>query len=98
MRTAAKLWLHADYKVEQLFALDHLGDRLPAHCGGNYSFYIGNTDSVARDLVAVDIDEQTGLAKFAHNCELRETGDFGQNVFDLDRLVLKHIQVIAKDL
>ena len=97
MCAAAELRLHADHQVEQLFPLNDLRDRLPADCGRDHCFHIGNVDSIARDLVAIDIDQQAGLAKFAHHRKLGEARHFGQRVLDLYRFVLQHVQIFAVD-
>ena len=94
---AAELRLHAHDQVEQLFPLNDLSDRLPADSGRNYGLDVGDIDSVSRDFVAVDVHEQAGLPQFAHHGEFRKAGHFGQGVLDLDRFILKHIQVVAVD-
>ena len=95
MRAAAELGLHADHKIEQLLPLNDLRDRLPADCGRNHSFHIRNVDPVACNLVAIDVDQQAGLAKFAHHRELGEPGHLGECVLDLDRFVLQYVQVVT---
>ena len=70
MRAAAELRLHTDDEVEELFALNDLSGGLPADGGGDNGFDIGNVDAVARDLVAIDIDQQARLAELAHNGEV----------------------------
>ena len=97
MGAAAKLRLHADHQIEQLFSLDDLGDRLPADRGRDHGFHVGDVDSVARNLVAIHIDQQAGLAKFAHHRQFGEARNFGQHVLDLDGFVLQHVQVGAID-
>ena len=94
---AAELRLHADDQIEQLFALNDLRGGLSADGGRDHGFHVGDVDSVAGDLVAIHIDQQAGLAKFADYREFGKTGDFGQHVLDLDRLVLQDIQVLAID-
>ncbi len=98
MRAAAELGLHADHQIEQLFPLNDLSDRLPAHRGRDHGLYIGDVDSIACDLAAIDVDQQARLAKFAHDRKLGETRHLGQRVLDLNRLVLKNIQIVAIDL
>ena len=71
VRAAAELRLHAHHQVEELFALDHLGGRLAAHGGLDHGFHVGDIDAVARDLVAVHVDQQAGLAKFPHHGQIR---------------------------
>src|SRR5271169_1853643 len=93
MCAATELRLHADHQIEQLFPLNDLGDRLPAHCGRNYSFYICNVDPIPCDLVPIDVDQQTRLAKFSHNREIGKPWHLGKYVLDLDRFVLKHVQI-----
>src|ERR1700686_766654 len=98
MRVAAELGLHSQYQIEQLFSLNPLSDRLPTNRGRDHSFYVRNIDPVSRDPVPIDIDQQTGLAKFAHHSEVGETGDIGQRILDLDRFVLEPAQVFTIDL
>ena len=71
MRAAAELRLHAHHQVEQLLALDDLGHRLPADGGRDHGFHVGDVDSVARNLVAVHIDQQARLAQLAHDGQVR---------------------------
>src|SRR5579862_259000 len=97
MSAAAELRLHPDDEVEELFALDDLGDRLPAYGRRDYGLYVGYVDSVARDLVPIDIDEQTWLAQFPNDREFRKARHFGKNILNLNCLVLKHVQVFAVD-
>ncbi len=97
MRAAAELGLHADHQIEQLLSLNDLGDGLPADRGGNHSFDVGNVDAVARNLVAIDVDQKAGLAKFAHYGEFGEAGYLAESVLDLDGFVLKYVQVVTID-
>ena len=71
---AAELGLHADHQVKQFFSLNHLGDGLSADCGFNHRFYVRNIDSVAGNLVAIDINQEAGLAQFAHHRQIGKTG------------------------
>ena len=71
----AELRLHADDEVEQLLALNDLGGRLAADGGLNDRFDVGDVDAVARDLVAIDVDQQAGLAEFADDGEFGEAGN-----------------------
>ncbi len=71
VRAAAELRLHAHHQIEQLLALDDLGHRLSADRRRDHGFHIGNVDSVARNLVAVHIDQQARLAKLAHHGQVR---------------------------
>jgi len=95
MGAAAKLGLHADNQIEQLLTLNHLSDRLPAHCSRNHSFHISNVDPIPRDLVTIHVDQQARLPKFAHHREISEPGYFRQSVLDLNRFVLQHVQIVA---
>src|SRR5580704_17697146 len=95
MRAAAELRLHADDKIKQLLALNDLSDRLPAYRGRDHSFHIRNVYPISRDLVAIDIDQEAGLAKFSHNGEVSEAGHIGEGVFDLYRFVLQHVQIVT---
>ena len=97
MGAAAELRLHADHEVEQLLPLNHLGHRLASDGRRYHCFYVRDVDAIARNLVAVDIHQQAGLAQFAHDGEFGESGHLRQNVLDLDRLVLKNIQIVAVD-
>ena len=70
--------LHANHEVEELFPLNHLGDGLSADCGFNHCFNIGDIDAVAGNLVAIDVNQQAGLAQFAHHRQIGESGHLGQ--------------------
>ena len=76
MRAAAELRLHPHDQVEQLFALNDLRYRLSANGRGDHGFYVGNIDSVARDLVPIDIHQQTRLAEFAHYRKFGKSRNF----------------------
>ena len=95
---AAELGLHADHQVEQLFSLDDLGDSLAADCGLDHRFHVGDIDSITRNLVAIDINQQAGLAEFAHYRQIGKAGHVGQDILDLHGLVLKDVQIVAIDL
>ena len=73
LRVLAEFRLHAHHEIEQFFALDHLRGRLPAHGRLHHAFHVRHVDAVARDLVAVHVDQQAGLAEFAHH------GQFGES-------------------
>ena len=47
---------------------------LPADGGLDNCFDVGNVHSIARDLVAIDLDDQAGLAEFPHHGELGKSG------------------------
>ena len=89
--------LHSDVKVEQPFSLDHLSDGLATNCGFDDCFYICHSDSVAGNLAAIDINQETGLAQFAYYRKIGKAGHVVESVFYLHRLVLKDIQVVAID-
>ena len=65
--------------------------------GRDHGFDVGDVDSVARDLVAIHIDQQAGLAQFAHHRQFGEAGNFGQHILDLHGFVLQHVQIGAVD-
>ena len=78
---AAKLRLHAHHKVKQFFSLDDLGCGLAAHRSLDHRFDIGDIDAVARDLFAINIDQQAGLSKLAHHREFGEARHVLQATF-----------------
>ena len=90
--------LHADDQIEQLLSLDDLRRGLSPDGSGDHGFEVGDVDSVARDLGAVNVNEETGLSELAHHGEIGESGDASQSVLDLDRLVLDDIQIIPINL
>ena len=98
LRVLAELRLHAHDEIEQLFALNHLRGGLAAHRRLHDGFHVGDVDAVARDLVAIDIDQQAGLAEFAHDGQFRESGHLRETALDLERLALQDIQVGSVDL
>ena len=95
---AAELRLHADYEVEEFFALNHLRRGLAAHGRLDDSFHVCYVDSVARDFFAIHIDQKAGLAEFAYNREFREARNLRERVLDLEGLVLKHVEILSVDL
>ena len=95
MGVAAKLGLHAYHQIEKLLPLDHLGDRLASHSRRDHGFHVGYVNSVARNLVAIHIEQQAGLAQFAHHGQFLEARNSGQHVLHLHRFVLQHGQVGA---
>src|ERR1019366_10518277 len=98
MGVAAELGLHSDYQIEQLLSLNVLCDRLSANRSRNHSFYVRNVDSIPRDFVPIDIDQEAGLSKFAHHGDFSEAGHLSQRILDLDRLVLKNVEILTIDL
>ena len=94
MRVAAELWLHADHQIEEFFSLHDLSHGLPADGGGNHAFHIGDVDSVACDLFAAHVHQQTWLAQLAHDRQIAEATDVRQSVLDLNCLVLEDVQVL----
>ena len=94
---AAELGLHANHQVEELFSLNHLGDGLSADCGFDHRLHVGDIDAVAGNLVAIDIDQQAGLAQLAHYRQIGKAGHAGEDIFDLHRFVLKDVQIVAID-
>jgi hypothetical protein len=92
------LRLHANHEIEELLSLDYLGDGLPADGGSDHSLNVSDIDTVASDFVPIDINQQAGLAQLAHHCEIGKAGHLGQNILDLNRLVLKDIQIVAVNL
>ena len=74
LRVLAELRLHAHHEVEELFALHHLRGRLAAHRRLHNRFHVGHVDAVARDLVAIHVDDQARLAQLAHHGEFGESG------------------------
>ena len=73
VRAAAELRLHAHHQVEEFFSLNDLRGGLSAHGRLHHGLHVGHIDAVAGDFVAVDIDQQAGLAEFAHHRQLGET-------------------------
>src|SRR5579863_1759754 len=95
MRTAPELRLHAHHKIEQLLTLNHLSDRLSAYRGGNHGLHIRDVDPVPRDLVAIDVDQKAGLAKFAHYGKLGKPRHVRKRVLDLYGFVLQNVQIVT---
>ena len=60
-------------------------------------FHVRHIDAVARDFVAIHVDQQAGLAELAHHGQLRESRNLRESSFDLERFVLQHVQVRAVD-
>ena len=98
MCAAAELGLHAHHQVEHFFALDDLGHGLSPDRGRNHGLDIGDVDSIARNLVAVDIDQQARLSKFTDHGQVGKPGSVGQRVLDLDGFVLENGQILSVDL
>ncbi len=70
LRVFAEFRLHAHHQVEQLLALNHLRGRLPADGRLHHGFDVRDVDAVARDFVAVRVDQQARLAELAHHGQL----------------------------
>ncbi len=84
-------------RSKSFLALDHLRGGLPANGCLNHGLHIVNVDAVAGDFRAVGLDQQTGLAKFAHNGQFGKAGCFFQGALDFDCFALEYIQIGAKD-
>src|ERR1700723_2503324 len=95
MRVSAGLRLHADNKIKKIFPFNNFVYPPPPYRGRDHSFHIRNVYPITCNLVAIDIDQEAGLAKFSHNREVSEAGHIGEDVFDLYRFVLKHVQVVT---
>ncbi len=83
----AELRLHADDEVEEFFALDDLGGGLAADGGLHNGSDVVDIDAIARDFGAVGVDDQAGLAEFAHDGEFGEAGSLVESVANLDGLL-----------
>ena len=89
--------MHADYQVKKFFSLNHLGDGLATDCCLNHRFHIRHINSVAGNPVAIDINQEAGLAKLAHNSQIGKARHVVEGIFYLHRFVLKDVQVVAID-
>src|ERR1700722_5849673 len=98
MRSATELGLHADDEIEQLFPLNDLRDRLPPDCSLNEAHYVRDIDPISCNLVAINIDQKAGLAKFAHHGKLSEPRHTAECVLNLDGFILQYVQVLTIDL
>ena len=67
----------------------------PPTAACDHGLDVGDVDAVARDLRAVGVDDQAGLAEFAHDGEFGEAGGLVQNVLDFDGLFLENIEIGA---
>ena len=80
------------------FALQHLCERVAAHCGLNCVLHIGDVDLVTCSRVPVYRDVQVRLTEDAKNTEVLNARNLTHNRDDLIRLALKGLQIIAIDL
>ena len=92
LRATAELRLHAHDKIEQLFALHDLRRGLPTDGRLDHGFDVGDIDAVARDLLAVDIDEQAWLSQLANTVSSVNPGTFC-SVFLICRPCLRALQI-----
>ena len=73
--------------------MNHLRGGLPADGRLHHGFDVGHVDAVARNFVAVGVNQQARLAEFAHDGEFAETGDLREPPLDLEGFVLQDIQI-----
>ena len=84
--------------VEELFALDHLGERLAADGGLHDSFDIVDIDAVAGAELAVDLDLEIRLADDVKQADVFDSGHRFQDVRDPLAELLERVQIRADDL
>src|ERR1035438_5390295 len=82
---------HTHDQIEQLLALDDLGCRLAAYGSLKNSLDVSHIDAVTSYFVAIDIDQQAGLAEFANNRQFGKSGHLRKPALDVECLALKSI-------
>ncbi len=65
----------------------------PPTAACNDCFRVGDVDAVARDLVAVHVNQQGRLAEFLHDGEFREARHLRETPLDFERLFLENVQI-----
>ena len=97
MRTAV-LRQVAQRKVVSRFALEDLGQRVPAHRGLHRILHVGDVDLIASGRIAVHCHVQIGLAQHAKHSQILNALDLGHDLDDLVTLGFENFQVVAVDL
>jgi hypothetical protein len=88
----AVLLIEADDEIELLFLLHHFGGDIAADGGLDQRVDVVDVEAVARDLGAVDLDVEAGLAEFLHQGHVADAAHMLQDFLDRLALCLKRVR------
>src|SRR5262249_59563275 len=95
---AAQAFREAQGDVEQLFALDHLGEGLASYCGADDGVNVGHAYAPNLALVGIHPELQVGLPLDAEYEHVFQTLDGLQTALDLAGQLFEDVQVGPDDL